>query len=93
MPPRGYYGAPRNVRNFWLSATIDGRKETIGTGPVRADGGFDLTIKMRNKGGVMDAVEVLGRADKDGNIVLKVRAIGGCTVHRGGEEFHVHSKR
>jgi hypothetical protein len=62
---------PRNVRNFWLELTVDGKKTRMATGPVRKDGGFDLVIKMRDKGQVLDVGEIFGRAE--GNL-LKMRA-------------------
>lgn len=54
--------APRNVRNFWLELTVDGRKSRIACGPVRKDGGFDLVIKQRHKGKVMEVGDIIGRA-------------------------------
>jgi hypothetical protein len=35
---------PRNVRNFWVEVTIDGRSAPIASGPVAKDGGFSLTV-------------------------------------------------
>ena len=45
---------PRNVRNFWLTLDVDGKKQRIATGPQRADGGFNLNIKMRAEGEIWD---------------------------------------
>lgn len=62
---------PRNVRNFWVELDVhDG--SSISTGPRRADGGFDLTIKQRDQGGIVDSLEVLGR-NINGRLVLVVR--------------------
>ena len=63
---------PRNVRNYWIEADIDGRRNALAGGPVRKDGGFDLTIKMREHGWIKDAVAITGRVDKDGNLVLSI---------------------
>lgn len=63
---------PRNVRNFWIEAQVDGAKKDIGTGPRRADGGFDLTIYMRDQGGIMTALRVRGYTLKDGKLALSV---------------------
>lgn len=43
---------PRNVRNFWIELFVDGKKTRIATGPASKDGGFDLYIKIREKGSV-----------------------------------------
>lgn len=61
---------PRNVRNFWLEADIEGRKATFTGGPQRADGGFVLTIFQRDKGSVTKAMEIRGFIDTNGRIRL-----------------------
>lgn len=68
--------APRNVRNFWIELDVDGRKERIATGPRSADGGFMLTIKMREKGTVKEALVIEGvvRADGKGLALLSYEA-------------------
>ena len=63
---------PRNVRNYWIEAEVDGLKTPIATGPRSRIGGFDLTIKMREHGWIKDAVAITGRVDKDGNLVLSI---------------------
>ena len=40
---------PRNVRNFWISADVDGRNGRVTFGPRSKKGGFSLNIKMRNE--------------------------------------------
>jgi hypothetical protein len=54
---------PCNVRNFWIEGTVDGRKSAIAVGPQRKDGGFSLTIKMRDAGSVLDALRISGWSD------------------------------
>jgi hypothetical protein len=51
-----------------LELTVDGRKSRIACGPVRKDGGFDLVIKQRHKGQIIEAGEIIGRAM--GNILM-----------------------
>jgi hypothetical protein len=46
--------APRNVRNFWIEGSVDGLKKDISTGPKSANGGFHLTISMRENGEISD---------------------------------------
>lgn len=57
---------PRVVRNFWLELDLDagskGRRR-VASGPTGTDGGFDLTIRIREKGVVGDRpVRLIGRA-------------------------------
>lgn len=53
---------PRNVRNFWITGNVDGRKERLGFGPRSKDGGFSIEIKMRDEGSVGDStINVWGR--------------------------------
>lgn len=60
---------PRNVRNFWLELTVDGKKTDIATGPVSKDGGFFLTVKQRSESGIIRAMTVQGFC-QDGRITL-----------------------
>lgn len=57
---------PRNVRNFWIEGNINGKATKIASGPVRKDGGFTLTIYMRNKGEVCPVVDISGWTNPDG---------------------------
>ena len=52
---------PRNVRNFWIEAEIDGRKTPIAFGPQGKDGGFHLILYMRNKGKVEAVLGLEGK--------------------------------
>ena len=51
---------PRNVRNFWIEAEVDGRKTPIAFGPQGKDGGFSLTVYMRNEGKVEWVADITG---------------------------------
>ena len=65
----------RNVRNFWIKLDVDGQKRMAG-GPARKDGGFELTVKMRNgetgESGVVDALTIRGIAHDSGVLELTV---------------------
>jgi hypothetical protein len=50
------------VRNFWLEATIDGRQTDLSGGPRAKDGGFELTVYVRQRGSILRAVKVSGYA-------------------------------
>lgn len=51
---------PRNVRNFWIEAEIDGREHPLAGGPKSKDGGFTATVKMRHGGTVLSALKIDG---------------------------------
>lgn len=57
------------TRNFWIEANIDGRKTDLRGGPRSKDGGFDMTIYIRDAGGIVNAITVLGR-ERDGRLSL-----------------------
>lgn len=61
---------PRNVRNFWITLNVDGRETAIETGPRAKDGGFRLTVKMRDQGGIIRPLEVAGQVTADGRLHL-----------------------
>lgn len=64
---------PRNVRNFWITADVDGRPTKIVGGPVKKDGGFDMTIQYREEGTIAHkTVDVSGRCLGDGTLKLWV---------------------
>lgn len=66
---------PRNTRNFWVTAQIDGRT-TLEGGPKAADGGFNLLVKMRDNGSIIDAARMWGTVNDDGAITLTVEVMG-----------------
>ena len=84
---------PRNVRNFWLSGDVDGRRSrtrsghNFALGPQSRDGGFDLTVRMRDDGTVTEALNVTGRANEDGTLTLTVRPRHGAVVTVNGAPF------
>lgn len=60
------------VRNFWIDAEIDGRRTRLTGGPVSKDGGFSLTVYIRDNGGIEKAVRLDARAFEDGELMLDV---------------------
>lgn len=52
---------PRNVRNFWIEGEVDGRKTPIAFGPQEKDGGFRLTVYMRDEGRMENVLEIEGQ--------------------------------
>lgn len=90
---------PRNVRNFWIEAEIDGRKSAFASGPVSKEGGFTLDISIRDSGSVSRALTVWGRVNHAGEIVLSVEnkmegtAEGLNTPILPGELIEIRTKR
>lgn len=78
---------PRNVRNFWLDAQIDGRKETLSGGPVSKEGGLDVKIYMRDKGEVSHALSVKAYIAR-GKLVLSV-----WSSNQDKEVYHLETER
>lgn len=50
------------MRNFWIEGEIDGRTTKLTGGPVRKDGGFDLTVYQRVEGESVAVATIRGRA-------------------------------
>lgn len=63
---------PRNVRNFWVEGSAEGKATPVGFGPRSKDGGISLTIKQRDNGEVTTALQVVGIARQDGSLVLTI---------------------
>ena len=72
---------PRNVRNFWIVAEVDGKKETVETGPKAKDGGIYITIKQRDNGDIHKPLRVIGTAKDDGALVIDVLDHDGTVVY------------
>lgn len=64
------------VRNFWIEANIDGRDTVLAGGPRSKDGGFSLTVKQRDRGGIITAATISGRATNDGKLILEIEQEG-----------------
>lgn len=65
---------PRNVRNFWITLDVDGKKTRVETGPRSRDGGFNMTILTRTNGAIGDNRTVIyGRLLSSGLLRLAIR--------------------
>jgi len=58
--------------NFYATVDIDGRQSQLAAGPKAKDGGMRGSIKMRNKGKILDAIRFQCRALDNGDLVLEV---------------------
>lgn len=61
---------PRNVRNWWIEAEIDGRTARIGAGPQSQNGGIFLRVLQRQQGGIIEALRAVGEVQADGRLCL-----------------------
>jgi len=60
------------TRNFYINCQIDGRSTMLSGGPRRKDGGFDMSIMMRDDGTRRGVVLISGTADTEGNLTLRI---------------------
>ncbi len=60
------------MRNFHITAAIDGRKTPLSGGPRASDGGFLLEVKIAEEKEPKVAVIVKGRVRPDGRLELQV---------------------
>lgn len=67
---------PRVTRNFWIEAIIDGRRTRLEGGPQGRRGEFELTVYIRDNGGVLRAMSVSGTAQLDGTLTVSAAAAG-----------------
>lgn len=85
---------PKHVRNFWIETRIDGRQTKDASGPAAKDGGFETTIKIRNKGSVEVALKVVGRVNGAGNLLeLDVYDGAGYSILSSAEQSRLMTER
>ena len=77
---------PRNTRNFWVELKVDGKKTAVASGPASKDGGFDLIVKQRDRGGIIVALAVIGRAKYVGDEIHLTLTADGEGVSTAVEE-------
>lgn len=63
---------PRNVRNYWVSLEVGGRKTRVAAGPRGKEQGFTCTVWMRNDGSVDPKPLVVAGLVVDGLLQLRV---------------------
>ena len=62
---------PRNVRNFWVELSVDGRATDIASGPRASSGGIDIDIYQRDRGDVRRVLNISGRP-LSGKLYLRI---------------------
>ncbi len=65
------------LRNFWVTASIDGRKTMLEGGPQSKDGGMTIRVLQRDDGSKAEAVVV--RCWEENGKLITVVEIGGKT--------------
>lgn len=60
------------IRNFYIKADIDGRKESLKDGPRKKDGGFSLSVYQRKDGQAERVVKIKGFVDNDDTLTTYV---------------------
>jgi hypothetical protein len=60
------------VRNWWVSADIDGRPTPLAAGPIKRDGGIYVVVTQRHAGAITPALTIIGTAVEDGTLRLEV---------------------
>jgi hypothetical protein len=82
------------VRNFWIETKVDGRKTTLTGGPQAKGGGFEQTIYIRQNGGSLPAMRIVGETSADGWLLyLRAIALVDDADVIGGRELLVESAR
>ena len=61
-----------SIRNFYIEAYIDGRKESLKGGPKSKDGGFSLSVYQRKEGQLERIIEITGFVNGDGILTTHV---------------------
>ena len=87
---------PRNVRNFWVEGRADGDRNDVSFGPRASTGGFRLTVKMRDDGGIVNALDLEGIVSADGTITLHVQPNAALALTNGAgvpAEFRLVTRR
>lgn len=62
----------RNIRNFWVEGTIDGRESRMTGGPISKTGGLNLTIYQRENNAITTAFEIECKATYSGTLVTSI---------------------
>lgn len=70
-----------NIRNWWITADVDGRESQVSGGPRGKDGGIYLVIAQRSNGEISNVLTVVGTAREDGRLFLEVLDHDGHVIH------------
>jgi|TARA_Y100000034_G_C6686293_1_gene301940 hypothetical protein len=80
------------TRNFHLTARADGNRTDATCSPRSKDGGMDITLRVRNHGEIVDAVDILCR-ERDGKLIIKIQPNQAIITETGEREIVMESDR
>ena len=83
---------PKNVRNFWIEGSIDGRLTKLVGGPESEGGGLHFTVYQRDKGEVVEALQLWGFAI-DNQLTLEVSVQSGVVAYIDGSSIRIQTER
>jgi hypothetical protein len=69
-----------SIRNFWITANVDGQATRPGFGPRSKDGGLHLKVQQRRDGSPFVAFEVSCFANEDGTLRTVISGEDGMTI-------------
>ena len=76
----------RNVRNWWVTGSADGKQTDVSFGPKGITGSFDVTIYQRDKGNVVTPLHIRGETYELGMLRLVVTDDKGEVIHTHNTE-------
>ena len=62
----------RVVRNFWLTASIDGREEALTGGPRGKDGGMEVRLQVRDGGSIATGLRINCHCHYDDTLTISI---------------------
>lgn len=68
------------IRNFYIKASVDGRKTPLTGGSKSKDGGFLLTIHQRKDGESIKVIEIEGFVSKNDQLNTRIISSAVCEV-------------
>lgn len=78
------------MRNWWIEATIDGRKNVLKGGPVGRTGGFEIHVYQRVDGESIQTAVIDGYAREDGTLDLHLSPCHHDTPGTRRSEYRRH---
>lgn len=68
------------TRNFWMSASIDGRTNRATGGPANKDGGMEIKVYQRDKGEITIPITIECYANAEGQLRTTVQVEGHAPI-------------
>ena len=84
---------PRTVRNFWIDADIDGRRNLLAGGPKGKEGGMSLTLYQRSQGSVVAALTLSCLCGSGGELSVEVVPLLPLEAMTDSQGLRIKTKR